>query len=297
MSILTATPASLKGLAPWSEPGPHEKEKPGLWLREFMDDAGRKAARGRITIWERPRPNRVYTLGFDCAHGIEGRDLSTVCLMDKTCQREGDGRVRQVAEAAGHWGEEVFDRVVYGLVAYYGPRVFVMGEAQGGGLAVMRDLWDHYGHTWMYYDRTVHKMAPRIAANARLGWNTTADDLTLTEFREAVRMRKVELRSVQLLEQMRRFRWTPRSKTAEKDGRLGDDTLKPKLDGGGSPDLIVAARLAWYAVGECQHYDPPKEPLYGPHTYGAIFGHEEYEKKEDDGDDQFAPGRRHVEED
>lgn len=261
-----------------------------LRVTTFDDlDAGEREQSGRIEIYEPPRKDRVYTLGFDCAHGLDGRDLSAVCVMDKTSQREGEGRARQVAEAAGWWGEERFDRIVYAMATHFNG-AFVMGEAQGGGLAVLRKLWDDYGHAFMYYDKSQGLISPRTTTNPRLGWNTTAADLTMTRLREMVRGHQVEFRSVQLLEQMARLKWKPKSRQAEKDERVGDDKLAMKLDGGGSPDLIVAARLAVFALGEVQHFDPPKAEKYAPQSYGAVLGHAELEEPEDDGV-RFAPSR------
>lgn len=242
-------------------------------LQDFKSEAERGNFGGRISVYEEPRPDRVYTAGFDSAMGIEGRDSTTMCGMDKTCQREGEGRARQVFECAGAWGPEISHKIVYGMVSWFSGS-FLMAESQAGGLAMLRILYTDrplgYGYKFVWYDKPMGTAVPVMTQNPKLGWNTMANDLTMTRLIEWVRDRKVDLRSVQLIEQMGRLRWKPRSKTAEKDERVGDDALVMKLDGGGSPDLVVAARLAVYALDEVQHFEKPK-PAFAPGTYGALF--------------------------
>lgn len=246
---------------------PGKKGQSVLEHSPFRGDLDRETAKGRISVYEPPRPGRHYTLGFDTAKGLEGRDLSVASLWDKTAQREGDGASLQVCEAAGYWGGECFHRVVYALHRWYNG-AFIMGEAQDEGLATLRTLVDDYGVRYLYYDKSQGNLAAIAGKNPRLGWNRGANDITLTHFVEQVRTRKVVVRSAPLLDQMARYKWRARAKNAEKEQRVGDDALAARLDGGGSPDLIMAALYGVYALGEVHRFESEKPkptplPFYG----------------------------------
>lgn len=250
-------------------------------FRDFRDELDRQQARGRISVYELPKPNRVYTLGFDTARGLAGRDQSTVSVWDKTAQQEGSGRSRQVCEAAGYWGGENFDRLVYALHAWYNG-AFILGEAQDQGLAVLRRLVDDYGVRDLYYDKAQGSLAELVAKNPRLGWNRQANDVTLTHFQGQLRDRLIEIRSPALEEQMRRLKWKPRSKQAEKDERQGDEKLVARLDGGGSPDLIMAAMYGVYALTQVHLFVEPPRFKYAPGTLGYDLGHNEFEAEQEE---------------
>jgi hypothetical protein len=84
--------------------------------------------------------------------------------------------------------------------------------------------------------------------------------------------RQVIIRSKITIEQMRRTVWySPREKTAGAD-RSRDEALQIKLNGGGSPDLVIAAMYAYYAGAfEAVHFPKPPKP-FAEGTYGALLG-------------------------
>jgi hypothetical protein len=73
--------------------------------------------KGRIEIWEEPRPDRTYVLGEDNALGMVGRDYDAIVILAKGGPVFG-GKPYQVAEAHGHWGEQA-DRITYALKHFY----------------------------------------------------------------------------------------------------------------------------------------------------------------------------------
>ena len=54
--------------------------------------------------------------------------------------------------------------------------------------------------------------------------------------------------------------------------RPEDVELKIKLDGGGSPDLVMALTYAWLGINEISHFTKPK-PKYAPRALGTLLGH------------------------
>jgi hypothetical protein len=229
----------------------------GVRFVENRSDEERADAKGRVSVYEAPREGRRYTLGFDTAKGLAGRDLSVCSVWDKTSQKEGDGTAKQVCEAAGHWGGECFHRLVFALHMWYNG-AFIMGEAQDEGLATLRMLVDDYEVRYLYYDKTQGNLAAIASRNPRLGWNRTANDVTLTHFVEQIRARKLLIRSPELLEQMGRYKWKARSKGAEKDERVGDGLLVAKLDGGGSPDILMGALYGVFALTQVVYFEAEK---------------------------------------
>lgn len=218
---------------------------------------------GRVTQWEPAQPGHVYVIGADFAYGLEGRDRDTAVVLD--CSTTP---VRQVAEAEGRWGPDGFDLVLYGLHRLY-AQAFIVGEAQVG-LPVLRRLWDHYNVRSLYTRRN------EIAAGRKwtdsLGYHRAADHATLWALNRAIRDRAVVLRSSRLIDEMTQLQWySPK----DKDGlKAGDATLKMRLTGGGSPDLIRALEYAWHGALErprwAMHMGPPR---WAPGTMGDFFGH------------------------
>ena len=213
--------------------------------RSFRAVAGGEIPDGRCSIYEEPKAGRRYVIGADFAHGV-GRDYDAACVYDKTCQGEGDGVIRQVAEAKGHWGPK-FWIVLYGLIQLYN-NAYLLGERQGGGTHTMRWLWDYCGVHNMYCETNTDKAAPVTTRNPMLGWPARANDVVMPAFRLAVAQKRVRLASEETIRQMQALRFAPRSKHDESD-RDPDVRLRMKLPGGGSPDLVMAAAYGWYAIG------------------------------------------------
>lgn len=234
--------------------------------RVFEFQRGGTIPGGRFEVFEPPKPGHRYGAGADFALGLEGRDYDTLCILDLDTDP-----IEQVAEAEGHWGQD-FDRILFPALTWY-HHAFLVGEAQGGGLAVLQRLWRDYGYAWLYFNRGEGYRSRPVSQ--KLGYWRTAADPFLPNFRKAIIEKSILLRSRPLLRQMGRLQYRPRTSAVVPEEAL-DKHLDIKLAGGGSPDLVMAAVLAWAAVTERGKFDLPK-PRFAPGSLGAILGHEEIE--------------------
>lgn len=251
-SVLEAEPAQLRG-------------------RDFaLEDLA--LDHGRLEVWEDPKPTLTYVIGGDCAYGIEGRDFDAAVVMVK-----GDGKIRQVAELHGHWGER-FDRLLYALATFYNG-AFILLERQVG-LPIMRRLWTDFGYTYIYFERDESK-ANRPHMD-KLGHPRTYDDFTLRNLRKAVLGGEMELRSRTLWDQMRKLQFFAKGEEPGVSDRIRDENLRIRLPGGGSPDLVMALAYAWLAQREVVHYEKPK-PKYPKGSMGELMGHEILDRPADTG--------------
>lgn len=239
-------------------------------VRRFRFDA-LELPGGRITIFEPPHPDHDYATGADFALGLTNRDYDAAVVLDASTDP-----IRQVATVHGHWGER-FDRVLFSVLRHYNDS-FLMGERQYG-LAILRALLEQYDHAWLWYERDYAKRAKR--QRDALGWpkhGKRARDPLLRGLRNAVSDRSVWLRDEALIMQLGALQFCgPDSKEPEE---LLDDDLDIKLQGGGSPDLVMAAMYAWTAVTEMMKYDKPT-PKYPAGTLGDVLGHEELEGEDE----------------
>lgn len=223
--------------------------------------------KGTLRVWERPIFDHTYVCGADFAYGIEGRDYDAAIVLDIT-----ERPYRQVAELYGHWGE-LFDRPLFAMLRWYND-AFLMGERQVG-LPTLRRLYREYEFRRLYYQRD--ESAKSSPVTDKLGWPRAGNDITTREFRRGVIERGVVLRSRRLVNQMRRTVWYSPREIQQRAERSRDELLQLKLQGGGSPDLVIAAMYAYYgAAFEVQHFPKPREP-YAEDTLGAILGHNERE--------------------
>lgn len=226
---------------------------------------------GRVEIFESPTHGHEYVIGFDAAYGV-GRDYDTVCVLNRTLQERGSPAY-QVAEAEGHWGPN-FHSVVYALHVYYN-RCYILGERQVGHFTLAW-LWQHYGVRNMYREGALGTVVEGVgAANSKLGWHKAGNDRALAEFRQAVATRRVCLRSSRLVEQMGRLQWKPPSSEARTGEREADEAMKVHLRGGGSPDLVMAATYAWFALSQVHTAPIQVAETFAPGTYGEAFGYDQ----------------------
>lgn len=217
---------------------------------------------GRIEIYERPSGRvQAFGAGADFAYGLTDGDFDSLVILVKD-----ELGIRQVAEAHGHWGE-VFDRIVFGLITYFGEALLV-GESQVG-LASLRRLWNEYEYRRLYYRRNEQK--GHRPTTDLLGHPRTADDLVMQDFRLAVRQKAVVLRSKALVAQMARLQFSRPEARADEPAR--DEALRMRLPGNESPDLVMGACYGWKAIRENPFF-PPTKPLYEKGTLGDLLGHD-----------------------
>jgi hypothetical protein len=250
--ILAATPADLLN-------------------RKFGFVAGINAPNLRITIFEQPQWDHEYVIGADFAYGIVGRDYDAAVVLDRETTP-----VRQVAEVQGIIGER-FDRVLYALHRFYND-AFIVGERQVG-LPILRRLYDDLEVRWMYFDRTEGASQRRMLDKLGIPVTERAD-IALRHLRLAIVQDQLDLRSQPLMEQMTKLVFHERTTT--NDERQGDDKLRVKLLGGGSPDLVYACSHAWHGVREVPNFVKPPKAAFPPGSMGSIIpGHEQLANNED----------------
>lgn len=224
----------------------------------------------RLEVWEKPRPGRLYTLGADFAHGRDGGDFDTMCILDRTAMSEGDGKARQVAEVEGRLGP-IGHTLLYTLACWYNT-AFIVGEDQGGGSHILPWLWTYYGYTHMYHDRDQTRARPAASQpdNPRLGWHRRANDEVWAYFRQVVMQRSIEFRSPLLVDQMSNLVWAPRSSMKELS-ETQDKGVVMKLRNGKSPDRAMAAAYAVFGLTQI-HLFPQPVQTFAPGTMGHALG-------------------------
>jgi phage terminase large subunit-like protein len=218
--------------------------------------------KGLVRIYVPPSIGQTAVIGADFAYGLEGRDLDTAIVLDKSVTP-----ARYLATAAGRWGE-TFDRVLYALAVFYGG-AFILGERQVG-LPSLRRLLAEFQYTYLYYGR--QEQDRRRPVTDKLGHPRTYDDVTLRNLRRAVIDETLEVRDDSVIDQMGRLKYHNPTEITQGQ-RLEDFRLKIKLSGGGSPDLVMALCYAWHALSEVHHFEKP-EPLFPPGSMGEALGYE-----------------------
>jgi hypothetical protein len=210
----------------------------------------------RVTVWEHPKPGRTYVAGADFGYGI-GRDADAVVILDIT-----DKPPRQVAEMHGQWGEAL-DEPLVKMLGWYND-AFLVGEHQVGG-PIMARMHRVHGYPHMYREHREDTLGKPMAP--RYGYARRYDDITLRNFRRAIMDKKIVLRSMVLIEQMRQLNWySPSTNDAHHND---DDLLRMRLpinDAGRrpSPDLVMAACYAWHASAVRPAAEPEPKPKYTP---------------------------------
>lgn len=224
---------------------------------------------GRFTVWEEPIRGGTYVIGGDCAKGMERGDFDAAAVYIKPGERDPLGtKPRQVAELHGHWGER-FDRLLYSTAMLYGG-AFILLERQEG-LSIMRRLWDEYQYTYIYYQRDPAQ--PNRKVRDALGHARVHDDYAMRNLMIAVRNGDILPRSRDFLDQARKLEWYKPGEEPGLSDRPTDASLKMRLPGGGSPDIVMAHVYANLALREVFHYDKP-EDLFPKGSLGDIFGYE-----------------------
>lgn len=224
---------------------------------------------GRVTVYEPVDREGTYVIGADFAYGLPDRDYDAAVVLRK----DAAPRPRQVATLYGHWGPN-FHRVLYATARYFNS-AFILGERQVG-LYTLQVLWREYGYTRLYYERGEEN--PARPKSTRLGHPRKRDDHTLRQMRRVVLERGIDLLDPELIDQMGRLIYANPSE--DRAGvKLGDEGLKIKLRGGGSPDLCMALMYANMALEEVVHF-PPEPAPYAPGTWGELLDHDAFEAEQ-----------------
>jgi hypothetical protein len=219
---------------------------------------------GRITIYEDPIEEEEgnYVIGADFAAGLVGKDYDAAVVGRKT----REGRIVQVAEAHGHWGDIFFAEVLYALGVWY-FEAFICGERQFG-LPALRRLYDEMGYVFLYHQRAENSRARRFSD--LLGHHRHTGDTIIANARLAVKRHDVEIRSEENLVEHQRFQFRPRRTTDALDDVNRSEDLKMGAPEGEHDDLVMATAYMIHAANERVHFEKPR-PKYRPGSFGDVF--------------------------
>lgn len=179
-------------------------------------------APARLMVWSRPAVNRSYVIGADVGEGIEGRDASAACVLDR---RSGE----QVAELHGWVAPDRFALLLSGVGRWY----------RMAQLAVERN---NHGHSTLNTLRNVCRY-PRLYRHVRydagkkavaiLGWPTDVQTrpILIDDLAAAIAGQHIGIRSAGLLDECMSFIVTDRG-----DGEAAPDA---------HDDRVIAAGIAW----------------------------------------------------
>lgn len=235
--------------------GGHTKGKYVNWLKDADVDGG------TITIWKPPEGDGVYTMGADFAAGLVGRDFDYAVVLRK----RQDGKLEQVAEAKGWWGDVDFCEILFMLGTWY-FNAFLCGERQFG-LPTMRRLYDEKGYVWVLRQRFDASRSRR--PSDLLGHHRHAGDTIIPNLQAAVKRLDLVIKSKTLMQELRQYQYRPRSKTMDSDTARSSDLITSAPEGM-HDDGVMALAYAIHAAREAGKYELPK-PGYAPGTYGHTF--------------------------
>jgi hypothetical protein len=219
-------------------------------LREFKRSAdfgidrlsmGRDA---RLSIYTLPVPGHLYVIGSDFAQGMEGKDFDAAVVFDKNTSP-----IKQVAELHGRWGPDRYDRLLYCLGRWYNT-AFIVGERQFG-LPVLRSLINNLHYYYLYYQRDEDGRS-RARMDA-LGHAKIAGDATIPMYRMAIRDKQIIVRSPANREELKQFKFLPKSKNAELS-ELRDSDMKMGAPAGMFDDLVNAGAYGWKGICEVANF-------------------------------------------
>lgn len=225
------------------------------WVPEMPVD------RGRITLYEHPEPDTDYVIGADFAAGLLGKDYDAAMV-----GRIEDGRVVQVAEALGHWGDVFFAEILYKLGVFYNE-AFIVGERQFG-LPALRRLYDEMLYQFLYRRRQQER--PDDRRSDHLGHHRGIGDMVVANHRLAVRQEEAVLRSGDAIEQHKRYQFRPRAETKTMDDVSHSGELITSAPEGEFDDLVMAGVYMTHAAREVPWFERPPKP-YAPGTFGQTF--------------------------
>lgn len=220
---------------------------------------------GRITVFEHPDPDEAhnYVIGADFAAGLPGKDYDAA-VVGRIME---DGRVKQVAEAVGHWGDVFFAEILFSLGVYY-HEAFIVGERQFG-LPALRRLFDEMGYSFLYHGKTESSRARRMSD--MLGHHRGVGDPIIPNHRKAIKGREILLLSQDTIDQHKRYQFQPRRKDDTIDDVERSDELVTGAPSGEHDDLVMASAYCVHAARYRSWFPKPERP-YRRGTFGDVMG-------------------------
>jgi len=242
--------------------------KTGRTARMLLVFAPGATERGRVTLFTKPVLGHKYVIGHDSAYGLRKGDFDAAVVLDRTTGE-------QVGEALGHWGDQMWAEILFGLAWHYN-RAFLCGERQVG-LMVMRRLHDELRYTYQYFRRDEDSRDRRQSDD--LGHHRSAGDLTIPRLRRALAPRdlhgrlldsEIILRGRELHRQLVKFQFRPK-RTTQEIHECHDHELEYGAPRGDHDDLVLAAGYAQMALHEVARVKEEDLPL-PEGSAGAVFG-------------------------
>jgi len=179
--------------------------------------------RGRLSVWQVPRPRHSYVIGADVAEGIKGGCYSAAFVLDAA-------ESRQVAEWHGHVPPDQFGDVLALLGLYYNTALLAPESWPGPGSVTTQRLLDlGYRNVWQ---RPAGLRSNRTD-DQLYGWETNVRtrEKMLHNFAAAVRDFEVGLASKGLIEELKSFVY-------DEDNDMGPAN-------GCFSDRVMAAGICW----------------------------------------------------
>ena len=245
-------------------------------MAEFDFVPGQPYEGGRITIYDYPDPEDYYAIGADFGAGLQNRDWDAAVVI-------GQKSKRVMATARGRWGDVHFAWVLWAMGWYYNEALLV-GERQFG-LPTLRRLYDEWGYCYQYCD-VEDEAAKGQRKSDLLGHHRYHGDLVIPRLCWAIAPQErdakgrltgkvfdpiFEVPDDQLLEELRRYEWRPKSDALE----MSDATSKDLTCGaprGYFDDLVMAmayAVMGWIELPRFQAH----RPVFKPGSMGERLGH------------------------
>ena len=243
----------------------------------------------RVTMFRDPIEGHRHAAGVDWALGLPGRDKDTLCMLDVDSDPP-----EQVMQISGHWGE-TFDRVVYGACKIF-PSTFLVGEANSIGLGRLQRIYKDFGYKWVYFENRGGERKKLRRRSDNLGAYRSQParlDPIISAFRRIVIDKGIDLRDEPLIDQMGKLQWTVVSESIE-HADATDSDLVMKLSGGGSPDLVMSAALAYWGLLKMDLYKQPSPDVDALEvgSAGDILDHKGVFDDEDDAGPNDLSSRR-----
>jgi len=200
-----------------------------------------------LRVWIEPTAwgSKDFVIGADTSAGYEDGDFSCAEVIERSSGM-------QVAEWHGRIKPYEFAEVLFCLARLYSDAL-VGVEADGHGLAVLRELADNLGYRNIYYDTRQDELTSQ--RTKRIGWHTTArtKPLMIEALRQGVSEDDVILNSPEAIQEMLAFVFIQ-----DKRGKVTMGAPE-----GAHDDRVMALAIAWQMIVN-EHAVDPRWYTYDP---------------------------------
>lgn len=197
----------------------------------IVDPKERTGKKLDIWVWENPEPESLYVLSADVARG-DAHDFSAFTIINTTNNEV-------VAEYMGKIAPEIFADVIYEWAVKYNNALCAI-ENNTFGYFVNTKLKNILNYKYIYYDSCRGDPRMYIPQNPDelpgFSTNVKSRIQILSKLEEAIRNKKLSVKSQRLYDQLKTFNW------------VGN---KPQASNGNFDDLIMALAIGcWLTDGD-----------------------------------------------